>query len=94
MYWSSCGTTAIIGSENWRSSTSIDLSTLSRLLVTMQRNGLIVRRQIRPRRPRAQLDAHPRGMELTERIVPHALHYEDVAMRRLSERDVLKLKNF
>jgi len=72
--------------------TSIDLSTLSRLLVTMQRNGLIVRRRSGLDGRALSLTLTPRGMELTERIVPHALHYEDVAMRRLSERDVLKLK--
>ena len=35
----------------------------------------------------------PRGMELTERIVPHALHYEDVAMRGLSDGDVKRERN-
>jgi DNA-binding MarR family transcriptional regulator len=72
--------------------TSIDLSTLSRLLVTMQRKGLIVRRRSGIDGRALSLTLTARGMELTERIVPHALHYEDIAMRRLSERDVLKLK--
>lgn len=72
--------------------TSIDLSTLSRLLVTMQRKGLIVRRKSGLDGRALSLTLTPRGMELTERIVPHALHYEDIAMRRLSERDVAKLK--
>ncbi len=68
--------------------TSIDLSTLSRLLVAMQRKGLIVRRRSGLDGRALSLTLTPRGMELTERIVPHALHYEDIAMRRLSERDV------
>ena len=72
--------------------TSIDLSTLSRLLVTMQRKGLILRRRSGLDGRALSLTLSPRGMELTERIVPHALHYENIAMRRLSERDVLKLK--
>ncbi len=73
--------------------TSIDLSTLSRLLVAMQRKGLIVRRRSGLDGRALSLTLTQRGMELTERIVPHALHYEDVAMRRLSERDVAKLKD-
>jgi DNA-binding MarR family transcriptional regulator len=72
--------------------TSIDLSTLSRLLVAMQRKGLILRRRSGLDGRALSLTLTPRGMELTERIVPHALHYESIAMRRLSERDVLKLK--
>ena len=72
--------------------TSIDLSTLSRLLVAMQRKGLIVRRRSGLDGRALSLTLTRRGMELTERIVPHALHYEDIAMRRLSERDVARLK--
>lgn len=72
--------------------TSIDLSTLSRLLVTMQRKGLIVRRRSGIDGRALSLTLTQRGMELTERIVPFALHYENVAMRRLNPRDVAKLK--
>jgi DNA-binding MarR family transcriptional regulator len=72
--------------------TSIDLSTLSRLLVTMQRKGLIVRRRSGLDGRALSLTLTQRGMELTERIVPLALHYENVAMRRLNARDVAKLK--
>jgi DNA-binding MarR family transcriptional regulator len=72
--------------------TSIDLSTLSRLLVTMQRKGLIVRRRSGLDGRALSLTLTQRGMELTERIVPFALHYENVAMQRLSDRDVAKLK--
>jgi DNA-binding MarR family transcriptional regulator len=72
--------------------TSIDLSTLSRLLVTMQRKGLIVRRRSGLDGRALSLTLTQRGMELTERIVPCALHYQEVAKRRLSERDFAKLK--
>lgn len=72
--------------------TSIDLSTLSRLLVTMQRKGLIVRRRSGLDGRALSLTLTPLGMELTERIVPYALHYEDVAKRGLSDHDVEKLK--
>jgi DNA-binding MarR family transcriptional regulator len=72
--------------------TSIDISTLSRLLVAMQRKQLIVRR-------RSGLDARAlsvtlteRGLELAHRILPFARRYEELAMQGLSERDVLALK--
>ena len=55
----------------------------------MQRNSLIVRRSSGLDGRALSLTLTPRGMELTERIVPHALHYEDVAMDGLSERDVV-----
>jgi DNA-binding MarR family transcriptional regulator len=71
---------------------SIDLSTLSRLLVTMQRKGLIVRRRSGLDGRALSLTLTKRGMELTERIVPYARHYENIAMRRLSARDIARLK--
>jgi DNA-binding MarR family transcriptional regulator len=74
--------------------TGIDPSTLSRLLVSMQRKGLIVRRRSGLDGRALSLTLTRRGMELTERIVPYALRYEDIAMRRLSTRDVARLKEF
>jgi DNA-binding MarR family transcriptional regulator len=72
--------------------TSIDLSTLSRLLVTMQRKNLIVRRRSGLDGRALSLTLTERGLELTEKIVPHALHYETVAMEGMSQRDAVKLK--
>jgi MarR family transcriptional regulator, organic hydroperoxide resistance regulator len=73
--------------------TSIDLSTLSRLLVTMQRKGLIVRRRSGLDARALSLTLTEHGMKLTEQIIPIALYYEDVAMRKLSNADVKKLKD-
>jgi MarR family transcriptional regulator, organic hydroperoxide resistance regulator len=72
--------------------TSIDISTLSRLLVTMQRKHLIVRRRSGLDRRALSLTLTERGLELTEQIVPYALHYEDVAMQGLTDDDVRRLK--
>jgi len=72
--------------------TSIDLSTLSRLLVAMQRKQLIVRRRSGLDGRALSLTLTERGLELTERIVPLARHYEDVAMQGLSNADVKRLK--
>ncbi len=73
--------------------TSIDLSTLSRLLVAMQRKGLIVRRRSGLDGRALSLTLTEHGMQLTEQVIPIALYYEDVAMRKLSNADVKKLKD-
>ena len=72
--------------------TSIDLSTLSRLLVVMQRRNLIVRRRSGLDGRALSLTLTQRGLELTEKIAPYAIRYEDVAMRGMSEADVQRLK--
>jgi DNA-binding MarR family transcriptional regulator len=72
--------------------TSIDISTLSRLLVAMQRKQLIVRRRSGLDGRALSLTLTERGQELSERIAPYALHYEDVAMRGLSPANVRRLK--
>jgi DNA-binding MarR family transcriptional regulator len=72
--------------------TSIDLSTLSRLLVVMQRKHLIVRRRSGLDGRALSLTLTERGLEMTEKIAPFALHYEDVAKRGLSDADVKRLK--
>jgi DNA-binding MarR family transcriptional regulator len=72
--------------------TNIDISTLSRLLVTMQRRQLIVRRRSGLDGRALSLTLTQRGLELTERIVPFARRYEEVAMQGLSDADIGRLK--
>jgi MarR family transcriptional regulator, organic hydroperoxide resistance regulator len=72
--------------------TSIDLSTLSRLLVNMQKKNLIVRRRSGLDGRALSLTLTPRGLALAERIAPRAVHFEDVAIAGLSQRDITKLK--
>jgi MarR family transcriptional regulator, organic hydroperoxide resistance regulator len=72
--------------------TSIDVSTLSRLLVAMQRRQLIARRRSGLDGRALSLTLTGRGLELTQRIVPFARRYEELAMQGLSEEDVAALK--
>lgn len=72
--------------------TSIDISTLSRLLVSMQRKNLIVRRRSGLDGRALSLTLTRRGLALTEKIAPKALRYEDVAMEGMTEREVASLK--
>jgi DNA-binding MarR family transcriptional regulator len=73
--------------------TSIDMSTLSRLLVAMQRRNLIVRRRSGLDGRALSLTLTPRGLGLAEKILPDAVRYEDAAIEGMSAREVATLKN-
>ncbi len=73
--------------------TSIDISTLSRLLVAMQRKNLIVRKRSGVDSRALSLTLAPRGLALTETIAPLALRYDEVAMEGMSQREVATLKD-
>ena len=73
--------------------TSIDLSTLSRLVVSMQRKRLVVRRRSGFDRRALSLTLTAKGLALAEKIAPHALYYETLAMEGLSAKDISGLKD-
>ena len=73
--------------------TDIDISTLSRLLVTMQHKGLITRRRSGADGRALSLTLTPEGLDLSEEIAPLALKYEAIAMKGMSEAEVKKLKS-
>lgn len=73
--------------------TSIDMSTLSRLLVSMQRRNLIVRRRSGLDGRALSLTLTPRGLGLAEKILPNAVRYEDAAIDGITAREVATLKN-
>jgi DNA-binding MarR family transcriptional regulator len=73
--------------------TSIDVSTLSRILDAMQEKGLIERRRGNGGDARVvTVHETEAGHALTAKIIPPARHYEDVALRGFSieEQDALK----
>jgi len=72
--------------------TAIDISTLSRLLVAMQRKGLITRRRSGLDGRALSLTLTPAGLDMSEKISPLALKYEALAMANLKDADVKKLK--
>jgi MarR family transcriptional regulator, organic hydroperoxide resistance regulator len=73
--------------------TSIDISTLSRLLVAMQRKNLIVRRRSGLDGRALSLTLTPRGLALTEKVAPYAVRYEGLAMKGMNAREVATLKD-
>ena len=73
--------------------TSIDVSTLSRLLGGMQKSGLIERR--RPDNGDARVvtvHATARAHEITRRLVPMAQRYETLALAGFSPEEIAALK--
>lgn len=72
--------------------TSIDLSTLSRLVASMQRKKLVTRRRSGADRRALSLTLTRKGVELTEKVAPIALHYERLAMGGMSKAEVAQLK--
>ncbi len=72
--------------------TSIDISTLSRLLVGLQRKQLIVRNRSGSDGRALSVSLTEKGRVLTERIIPIAAHYEEVAVRGISDNDMRRLK--
>jgi MarR family transcriptional regulator, organic hydroperoxide resistance regulator len=72
--------------------TSIDISTLSRLLVTMQRDRLVVRRRSGLDGRALSLTLTERGLELVEKITPFALYYERQAIKSLNHKEIAQLK--
>lgn len=72
--------------------TSIDFSTLSRLLVNLQKKGYVIRRRSGEDARALSVSLTTKGRAMTERIIPTACHYADVATRDLSEQDIARLK--
>ena len=72
--------------------TSIDISTLSRLLVNLQRKQFIVRRRSGLDGRALSVSLTERGRAMTERIIPIATQYEVVATRGFDDGDIRRLK--
>ena len=72
--------------------TSIDISTLSRLLVNLQRKQFVVRRRSGLDGRALSVSLTDRGRAMTEKIIPIAARYEEVATRGLDDADIRRLK--
>jgi MarR family transcriptional regulator, organic hydroperoxide resistance regulator len=72
--------------------TSIDISTLSRLLVTLQRKQFVVRRRSGTDGRALSVSLTDKGRAMTEKIIPIASHYEDVAIRGINSGELRQLK--
>jgi DNA-binding MarR family transcriptional regulator len=72
--------------------TSIEVSTLSRLVDNMERKGLVARRRDSGDARAVLLHATPAGRRLTQRILPIAERYETVALSGFNAAEEASLK--
>lgn len=72
--------------------TSIDISTLSRLIATMEKKGLVKRKQGEEDRRSVHVVLTDAGRDLGMRVAPLADLYERIALANISSDDVAKLK--
>ena len=72
--------------------TSIEVSTLTRLVDNMEKKGMVERRRDAQDARAIALHVTPAGKRLTQRIVPIAERYESVALTGFSPREEQALK--
>lgn len=72
--------------------TSIEISTLSRLVGEMKRRGLVSRSRLRDNGRTVAINLAPKGRALAEELIPIAVHFEEVAVRNFPSRKTLELK--
>lgn len=77
---------------NLATMTSIDLSTMSRMIGTMRTKGLVTRERPPGNERTVSIDLTPKGRATAAELMKEAEHYEKVAVSRLSEANVAKLK--
>jgi MarR family transcriptional regulator, organic hydroperoxide resistance regulator len=74
--------------------TSIELSTLSRLVGTMARKGLVSRRRPNGNGRVVEISLTARGRDLAAKLMPSAALCENVAIAGLSPADIVRLKSY
>jgi DNA-binding MarR family transcriptional regulator len=72
--------------------TSIEVSTLSRLIGTMKRKGLVSRTRLKDNARTVAINLTAKGRTLVEELIPIAMHFEDVAVRSFSSKEIAELK--
>src|SRR3982750_2849285 len=72
--------------------TTIELSTLSRLIGEMKRRGLVSRTRLKDNGRTVAINLAPKGRSLVAELMPIAVHFEEVAVRNFRAKDVLELK--
>lgn len=72
--------------------TSIEVSTLSRLIGTMKRKGLVSRTRLKDNARTVAIKLTAKGKMLVEELIPIAMHFEDIAVRSFSAKEIAELK--
>jgi MarR family transcriptional regulator, organic hydroperoxide resistance regulator len=72
--------------------TTVEVSTLSRLIGEMKRKGLVSRRRCEGNERTVAINLTAKGRALAEELMPIAQHFEDVAVRDFSADEVARIK--
>ena len=72
--------------------TTVEMTTLSRLIATMEKRGWVIRRRPADNLRTVQISLTTAGHALAKRLMPRAAYYEQVAMRGLGDGEVARLK--
>jgi DNA-binding MarR family transcriptional regulator len=73
--------------------TTIEISTLSRLVGAMKRKGWVSRRRLEDNGRTVAIGLTAKGRALTEELIPIAIHFEEVAVRNRTPEQVASIKN-
>lgn len=68
--------------------TTIELSTLSRLIGTMKRKGLVSRKRPEDNGRTVAINLTPKGRGLVDELIPIVVHFEEVAVRTRTASEV------
>ena len=72
--------------------TTIEISTLSRLVGEMKRRGLVTRARLKDNGRTVAINLAPKGRTLVEELIPIAIHFEEVAVRDFASKNISDLK--
>jgi len=72
--------------------TTVEVSTLSRLIGEMKRKGLVSRRRCEGNERTVAINLTAKGRALAQELMPIAQHFEDVAVRDFSADEVARIK--
>ena len=72
--------------------TTIEISTLSRLVGEMKRRSLVTRARLKDNGRTVAINLTPKGRTLVEELIPIAIHFEEVAVRDFPSKNISDLK--
>lgn len=73
--------------------TSLERSTISRILGTLTKRGFVRREHGSEDARVVSVHLTPDGLRLMEQLIPHALRHEDVTVADFTEQEIAHLKN-
>lgn len=73
--------------------TAVNLSTLSRLIGRMDKRGYVSRRRPEDNQRSVVIALRKKGLDKTERLIPHCIRYEEMILEHFSKAEQAQLSN-